>query len=486
VLTRPLRLKPGDRKPQALGPKVRVEAAHLSPPGDESGLRAVIGGVGLTSRDGFKVQDTNPAGMWRQACQTNLSLEFELPETVPLSAVEVWNFNAEWRTTDGVRKADVAVSSDGKNWRTVLRGVEIAEAEGTPDYDEPTVLKLEGVTARLVRFENLVPRGANGQIGLSKVVFHAGTNSQAAPLQPEDAATGVSVGKTALAWVPGQGTVEHRVFLGASPGSLALLGTTREARFDVPDLKPNTAYFWRVDEAQKDGSVVTGRLGRFDTVGLVAHWKLDAKEGNVAEDTTGHQLAGRVQGEPHWAPGQGPAGGALEFDGLRNFIQCGNSPEFEFRDALTISVWLKVRKFDKNWQAIVSKGDHSWRLQRNAGEGKVRFVAAGPKSTQPAGAHWPFLISKRSLDDGQWHHVVGLYDGRRVALFVDGELDDSLAASGPMVPDSQPVLIGENSEERGRRFNGWMADVRLYGYGLSDEEVRSLYREGRSAATAAK
>ena len=47
-----------------------------------------------------------------------------------LGAIEVWNYNAEWQTADGVRKADVAVSPDGTTWQTVLRGAEFAEAEG--------------------------------------------------------------------------------------------------------------------------------------------------------------------------------------------------------------------------------------------------------------------------------------------------------------------------------------------------------------------
>ena len=45
-------------------------------------------------------------------------------------------------------------------------------------------------------------------------------------------------------------------------------------------------------------------------------------------------------------------------------------------------------------------------------------------------------------------------------------------------------MIGENSMERGRLFNGWIGDVRLYGYGLSAEEIQALYHGG--AKTAAK
>jgi hypothetical protein len=119
--------------------------------------------------------------MGRGACSTNLSLEFELPGPVALGTIEVWNYNAEWQTKDGVRKADVAVSPDGTTWQTVLRGAEFAEAEGNANYDEPIRLKLNGAMVRKVRFENIVPWNDKGQVGLSKVVFHQAIGTQAAP-----------------------------------------------------------------------------------------------------------------------------------------------------------------------------------------------------------------------------------------------------------------------------------------------------------------
>ena len=141
----------------------------------------LINGAGLSDRDkdGLLEQDTAVTNMWRGDCAANLSLEFELAEPVALGTIEVWNYNGEWQTTEGVRKADVAVSSDGTTWQTVLRGAEFAEAEGTSDYDEPIRLKLQGATVRKVRFENIVPWNDKGKVGLSKVVFHQAMNAQA-------------------------------------------------------------------------------------------------------------------------------------------------------------------------------------------------------------------------------------------------------------------------------------------------------------------
>jgi len=57
-----------------------------------------------------------------------------------------------------------------------------------------------------------------------------------------------------------------------------------------------------------------------------------------------------------------------------------------------------------------------------------------------------------------------------------------VGVSGPIAQNTEPVLIGENAASRGRPFNGWLDDVRLYNRGLSAEEIRALYRGGTEPA----
>ncbi len=487
MLTRQLTLKASGRKPPDLGPKVRVETAHLDTEGDGPGLGVLIGRAGLrdVDKDGLLEQDTAPKNMWRGAWSTNRSLEFELAEPVPIGSIEVWNYNAEWQTSDGIRKADVAVSPDGTTWETVLRGADFTESEGNADYDEPIQLKLKGATVSKVRFENIVPWNSKGTVGLSKVVFHQAAGPQAGPRLPEDGTAGVGIAKPRLEWVAGQGATEHQVYLGTAPGKLTRLAATKETRLDVPQLKPDTTYFWRVDEVEPDGRVTTGRVARFATSGLIAWWKLDEDKGKKAEDASGHQFVGNVVGRSKWVPDQGRIGGAMEFDGKTAFINCGRAPEFDFRDGMTVAAWIKVREFNKPWQAIVTKGDTAWRLQREKETGMVTFTFDTGTEVERRDQNLLCLVSKRKVDDGAWHHVVGVSDGKRACLYVDGEPEDSADAK-PIAQNNAPVMIGCNSTAYERRFNGWIDDVRLYGYGLSEAEVKALYRGGADTLRAEK
>jgi hypothetical protein len=488
VLTRQVTLKPSGRKLPDLGPLVRVEAARLNPAGGQTAAAALVHQAGLWDwdRDDLLEQDTLPKHMWRGTCATNLSLEFELPEPVALGGIEVWNYNAEWQTRDGIRKADVAVSPDGTTWETVLRGADFAEADGNPDYDEPIQLKLKGATVRKVRFENIVPWDDKGNVGLSKVVLHQASGPQAGPQTPPDGANGVGIGAPALEWVAGQGATEHKVFFGTAPDNLTLLSSTKQARLDASQLKPDTTYFWRVDEVQGDGRVVTGRVARFGTAGQVAWWKLDETKGVKVEDASGHELTATVDGRANWAPDhQGRAGGALEFDGRSTYLNCGRAPEFDFHEAMSVAAWVKVPAFSKKSQAIVSKGDTAWRLQRYKETGMVTFCFNTGTAAQSGNENLVSLVSKRKVDDGQWHHLVGVSDGRRAALYVDGELEDSADAK-PIALNSVPLRIGSNLEALGRGFSGYIDEVRLYGYGLSQAEVKTLYQGAGTGPRAEK
>jgi hypothetical protein len=474
VVTRPVTLKPRDRKPSVNSPGARVESVHLRPGPDDASLVAVVNGAGLADpdKDGFKEHGTGKDSMWLGHWTTNMSIEFELSEPVPVSIIQVWNYNEDSQTDRGIRKADIAVSSDGSTWKTILPGAEIAEASVT-DYDWPSVLKLGGEKVTKIRFENIVPILPGESIGLSEVSFHETPGARACALQPLDGVSAVPPRSVTLTWTPVDDAKEYRVLMGASPAALAPCGTTNQTSLEMRDVKSDAVFFWRVDAVKADGSVVPGRMGRFETGGQTARWKLDETGGANAADTGGRSLTGSVKGTPQWASGK--TGGALEFDGKETLVNCGDAAAFNFRDGMTVAAWIKVRKLDKEWQAVVTKGDTAWRFHRQSATGNLEFHCDG---LTPLEQNKTTVAIKRSLTDDQWHHVAATYDGKRMAIYLDGTLQDSAKVAGQIATNSHPVMLGENAEKPGRLFNGWMDDVRLYSYGLSDEEVRALYQEG--------
>ena len=215
-----------------------------------------------------------------------------------------------------------------------------------------------------------------------------------------------------------------------------------------------------------------------EPAGPVAWWKLDETAGTTAANTAVNKLTGKIHGQPHWTPGAAPRGGALEFDGTKNWVECADSSDLDFREGVSFSTWFKVRRFDQPAQTLAAKGD-AWRLQRQGDKGNLEFALNGPTTGTLSRSRSPVVKSKRAVDDGQWHHVVATYDGKRMALYLDGTEEEAVAASGSLVLNSLPMTLGENDGSRGRFFNGWMNHARLYSRGLSAEEVQALYRDGK-------
>lgn len=198
------------------------------------------------------------------------------------------------------------------------------------------------------------------------------------------------------------------------------------------------------------------------TAGLIAHYTLD---GNVL-DSSGNALHGTVNGNPLYTPGI--FGQALTFDGVGDYVDCTNNVKYDaITDKITVAAWIQVDIFDVTFQAIVTKGDSSWRLSRNTETDGVHWRANGP---DPALR----VNSTVSVNDGEWHHVAGTYDGTSARLYVNGRLDGSLATTGSVAKNAQKVFIGGNAEQMARLWKGAIDEVRIYSRVLTEAEVRYL------------
>jgi hypothetical protein len=262
------------------------------------------------------------------------------------------------------------------------------------------------------------------------------------------------------------------VYFGTAIDELPLLAEVTEPNYtELPVLERETTYYWRVDEIKSDGSIVTGTIWSFSTGGLVGWWQFDDGLGSTAADSSGNGLNGVLVGDPSWTTGI--VGGALELDGDGDYVDLGNDPKFNITNQITVAAWIKVDAFDKEWQAVIAKGDSSWRIQRKQGKGSLEFACSGLAVPE---TRWSNIWGTVDVNDGQWRHVVGTYDGSQICLYVDGTLDvSSKVIGGSIKSNDQPVLIGENSEAPKRFWNGRIDDVRVFNYGLSADEVAAIH-----------
>ena len=99
---------------------------------------------------------------------------------------------------------------------------------------------------------------------------------------------------------------------------------------------------------------------------------------------------------------RGARGGALEFDGARNRIECDPSWEIHRRDELTVSGWFKIRGTDPGTQTLVGKGK-AWWLRRDGARNTIEFGVKGPQTSGSSRGGSTSVVASIWAKDDHWH-----------------------------------------------------------------------------------
>ena len=206
---------------------------------------------------------------------------------------------------------------------------------------------------------------------------------------------------------------------------------------------------------------------------LVAYWKLDETEGSVAHDTVADNH-GMVYDQPLWQPAGGNKGGALELDGIDDYI----SADFVLNPwdgAFSAFAWIQG---GAPGDVVISQTDgiggsgETW-LGNEPISGKLMTGLVPPL----LGRFIPKpLVSKSVITDGQWHHIGFVWDGSYRSLYVDGsEVAKDASSQASLKSATGGLYIGaDKTLGASAFFSGLIDDVRIYNKALSTEEIAAL------------
>ena len=201
------------------------------------------------------------------------------------------------------------------------------------------------------------------------------------------------------------------------------------------------------------------------------HWRLDEGEGTVANDSEGTNV-GTVHGAA-WADGQ--CAGALGFDGVDDYVDCGNDDALA-PGRMTVAFWVFAE--EPLWNRCIlgkATGDlpNSDYILTTTNEMKLEF-SFGESTWQVAAVQ-----SRDALPVGQWVHVAATRDESTASLYLNGRLENSAAYLFPVTNKGQGLRIGSIGTTDGWAgfFKGRIDDVRIYDRALPAEDVQELYRQ---------
>jgi len=274
----------------------------------------------------------------------------------------------------------------------------------------------------------------------------------------------------------------------------------RPAQVNVGQTVPNTAVFDTLDipiyiphgHYTTEGQIILGQrfakaMGELE--GLVGHislWELDETTGVIAPDSFSNGFDANLVGAPLWKP-DGVFGGALEFDGVDDYLQVPDYSGITRAHTRSCAAWIKT----DNPGTIMSWG--------NSADGeKWIFSVDSETPTDPCVLRvsvWGAgeIMGTTELTDGIWHHVVatveagndGTANVNEIKLYVDGQPETISTVTGQEINtgSGSDVTIGVIDTTSGDYFSGLMDDVALFYVALTTEEITRLYNHGGQSFT---
>jgi hypothetical protein len=220
--------------------------------------------------------------------------------------------------------------------------------------------------------------------------------------------------------------------------------------------------------------------------GLLAHWKFDEGSGTSVADSSSNSNTGTLTNMTGNEWTTGPVGGALNFDGVDDYILVNYDSSLDATSALTISAWVKTSTSNSQAELVVNKMKHnsgtatddSYAMRIQNGAVAVQASAGAASSIWVPGS----LV----VNDGQWHHLAYVFDKPTSYLYVDGLFDSGgtyPAMNSNLNNSAHDLYIGgsNNNGTPANFFTGIIDDLRIYDSALTAAQIQALVPEPSTA-----
>jgi len=217
---------------------------------------------------------------------------------------------------------------------------------------------------------------------------------------------------------------------------------------------------------------------------LIANWKLGenpAIHGTTLVDTTGNYDMTLNTGDGSTNKSiTGKNNNAVDFDGNNDYAkhtsQIVNSPT-----SLTICGWIKKETDGGSYECALHHataatiGSSSYWFGVDINNNLCNTIGAS------TGVGWSAGNTNIQAVYGTWYHLMSIWDGSTVKVYVDNVLKVTYTLTTYNSVD-YPTRIGGSADGTNYQFRGAIEDVRIYDNALTDSERTEVF-EGSNPAT---
>jgi hypothetical protein len=225
---------------------------------------------------------------------------------------------------------------------------------------------------------------------------------------------------------------------------------------------------------------------------LIGYWPLNESSKDpdepTAKDHSGNENHGTIKdGGDSTVPGATGILGknAYRFDGSNDYVTVSDDSSLDVSGEISGVAWIRPDT-DANPSSgignILRKGDSYIPVPRlNYGNDLLQFYVH-------IGGSWISIDYNKDPSDygGEWHMLVGVYDGNQMKIYVDGKEVKRGSQTGTIDNSTQSLDIGRQGEGNGEYFDGRLSEVRIYNHALTAAEVQYLYnvsKRGRQVSS---
>ena len=204
--------------------------------------------------------------------------------------------------------------------------------------------------------------------------------------------------------------------------------------------------------------------------GLVGYWTFNEK-GNTAYDYSGNNNDGTIYGA---VLTNGKSGGALNFDGVDDYVEINpdNSLDITTDKSISVEFWFKLPDSSEPGNIIVKDRE----LAIGMKNGKIWF-----RDNKGHG-----LTATIAFANNVWYHFVGVRDknANKVRIYINGTLlKEGMEGTWNPTPTTRIMTVGHGSypNKDGAKsfFKGSIDEIRIYNRALTPAEIQQNFEAGK-------
>ncbi len=211
----------------------------------------------------------------------------------------------------------------------------------------------------------------------------------------------------------------------------------------------------------------------------VAYWLTNDGSGKQLTDAGPYRLHGALNSmvpATAWVPTENGIG--LKYDGIDDHVRVAEARPLDIPgNAVTLSAWFN-KKGDHApslggpiiWRSHTSDPSGNYSLRHDHTSGQLDFIVY----TSSSGV----LSVTTTINNDQWYHVVGVYNGSTQILYLNGVQIGSRSHSGNLRTGATKGLgIASKANGNEAGFNGIISNISIHPRAFTADEVSWLYHE---------